>query len=143
MKLLLVLALLFSEAVLADGITRGDALRRREYQTSATVALFVDPTGSDTGTCTGTGTAACATVTGALAKLPRFLRNNVTIDVANGAYTDAFTVQDFVSNNDSTLIIRGTMVNSTPATGTATGTLTAVNVNTSAALGTLLDSSQT
>lgn len=137
--LTLTLALVLTQ----PAVVRGDALRTRQYQTSATVALFVDSTGNDGNTCTGTGTAACATVTGALSKLPRFLRNNVTIDVANGAYTDAFNVQDFVSNNDSTLTIRGTMVNSTLATGTATGTLTAVNTNTSVAIGTLLDSAQT
>lgn len=70
MKLLLVLALLFSEAVLADGITRGDALRRREYQTSATVALFVDPTGSDTGTCTSTPLSLLTAI-----QAPQFIRS--------------------------------------------------------------------
>lgn len=138
-----VLCLLGFSALAQDGVTRGDALRRREYQTYAPVNLFVDPAGNNSNACTAAGTAACATVTGALAKLPRFLRNNVTIDVANGTYTDAFTVQDFQSNVDAVLTIQGSLVNSTLASGSATGTLTGVVTNTSAAIGTLTDSAQT
>jgi hypothetical protein len=129
-----------------DGVTRGDALRRREYQTYSAVTLFVDPTGADTNACTASGTAACATVTGALSKLPLQVRNNVTINVAAGTYTDTFDVTGFQFVGDGlTFTILGTQVNFTPATGAATGTITAFadQPDTAASRGVLTDSGQT
>jgi hypothetical protein len=141
----LLLALLFGASALAqEGVTRGDALRRREFRTFADVSLFVDPTGSDTNACTASGTAACLTVNGALSKLPKIIQHNVTINVAAGTYA-GFTVSNFVftapTSSNLNFSIVGVMQNFTPATGTATGTLsTASNAN---SLGVVSDGAQT
>jgi hypothetical protein len=112
-----------------EGVTRGDALKRREYQTYAPVTLFVDPTGSDTNACTASGAAACATLTGALAKLPKNLRHNVTINVATGTYTDLAALTGFkfesTTATATSFTVLGMQVTFTPATGTGTGTITA------------------
>jgi hypothetical protein len=140
----LLLVLLASFAFAQEGVTRGDALRRREFRTFAAVTLFVDPTGNDANACTASGTSACATVNGALAKLPKIIQHNVTINVAAGTYA-GFTVSNFVFTAPSltsvTFSIVGVMQNFTPATGTATGTVTiASNAN---GLGLINDSTQT
>lgn len=96
-------------------------------ETTAVVSLFVNPTGSDTANCTDVSTP-CATINGALARLPRFLKHNVTVTLEPGTYTlassqtiDAIGMADNVS-----LTIAGSTAWTqwTPATGTATGTLT-------------------
>ena len=138
----LLIVLLASFAFAQDGVTRGDALRRREYQTYSAVTLFVDPTGADTNACTASGTAACATVTGALSKLPRFIRQNVVINVATGAYSTSFNVQSFTFDPGVSLTIDGETVLATLTTGTPTGTFTAVTLNSAASLATLTDSGQ-
>ena len=57
------------------------------YQTSAALTLYLDPAGNDSNACTASGASACLTWAGILSKLPQFLRNDVTINVAAG--TDA------------------------------------------------------
>lgn len=54
-------------------------------KTTGTMALYVDPLGSDNNTCTGTLTNACATLTGAFSKVPQFVNHAVTIGVAGAA----------------------------------------------------------
>lgn len=128
-----------------DGVTRGDALRRREFRTFAPVTLFVDPTGNDTNACTSSGTAACATVNGAIAKLPKIIQHNVTINVAAGTYA-GFTVSNFIFTAPTTTTLNFTiegaaMQTFTPSTGSATGTVTTIS-NTNS-MGLLGDSGQT
>lgn len=124
-RLILLLSLVATTALAQEGLTRGDSLRRREYQTYATGTFFVDPTGSDTNACTSTGTSACASLTGALAKLPARLSNNVTITVAAGTYTDSPTIRGFVSGggaSTSTLTITSALA--AAPVSSATGSIT-------------------
>lgn len=107
-------------------------------QTTATATYYVDPTGNNTGACTASGTAACATLSGVFAKLPQRILHDLTITVAAGSYTDA----PALNGNEvlANITINGpALINVTPTTGTATGTLTAV-ANTAPAV--LTDSTQ-
>lgn len=148
--LTLLLTLVADLAVAQEGVTRGDALRRREFQSYGTTAqpyalatLYVDPTGSDTNACTSSGTGACRTIQGAWNKLPRFVRHSVTINVAatddSGAPVTRLTEKIFTSplglvdggvgTVTPTLTIAGaSKVQWVPATGSATGTITATNL---------------
>ena len=145
----LTLALIATTALAEDGITRGDALRRREYQTSATQTLYVDPTGSDANACTLGGTNACSTLAGALSKLPRFIRNNVTINIGAGTYTETFRVQGFAleagtaGSTQPTLTIQGTMSSFTVATGSNSGTVTSYAAPLNGTHAIITDSTQT
>lgn len=108
--------------------SRGGFLRKPEFQTYGNIALFVDTTGDNTNDCLS-ATTPCATLTGALTKLPQSTTpnmtnvfNNVTITVAAGTYTESPSVTGFWQGN---LTITGpSLANITPATGTATGTIT-------------------
>jgi len=95
--------------------------------TVSSSTYYVDPTGNNNGPCTSTGTDACATLTGVIAKLPLFILNTVTINVAAGTYTDNPAFNDNTVN--AAITIAGpALATATPATGTATGTLTAVTL---------------
>lgn len=113
---------------LGGSTATGNYVTRPEYQTYNTVTLYVDPTGNDSGTCLAGGTAACATLLGAWSKLPygRIL-HAVTINVAAGNYgTTGFTLnhQDIGAAIN---IVGPSLANFSVATGSATGTLTAIN----------------
>lgn len=128
-RFMIAVLLLAVEAFAGPGVTRGDALRRREYATTAAMTLYVDPTGSNTNGCTSTGTAACATLTGALAKVPQNVKHDVTINVAAGTYTDQATIGPFTFTSTTTtgptFSIVGTLGLATVATGTNSGSITA------------------
>lgn len=142
-RIAVVLPLLFALTAGADPVmTRGGALKKRAYQTYATTTLYVDPTGSDSNSCTASGTSACLTVTGVLAKLPRFIQNNVTINLAAGTYNEGVTVTGFHLANGVTFAITGTMSSFTVATGTNSGTTTASSAGSSAGPATITDSGQ-
>ncbi len=116
-------------------MSRGDALRTRQYQTYAALSLYVDPTGNDGNACTSTGTDACLTLSGALSKVPRNVRHNVTVGVAAGTYTETFRVQGFNIEagpgvgTQPVLTVAGTISTFSPATGSATGTVTSYTGN--------------
>jgi hypothetical protein len=105
--------------------------------------LYVDPSGNDGNACTAPGASACATIQGALLKLPIQLNHTITINVATGNYTGDITFPAFRLNG-GTINIVGTRVAPSLASGTTSGTLTAtstdMNVSTGAA--TFTDSSQ-
>lgn len=148
--LTLFLTLVANLAVAQDNVTRGDALRRREFQTYGTpdspyalATLYVDPTGNDTNACTSSGTGACRTIQGAWNKLPKFVRHSVTINVAatddSGAPVTRLTEKIFTSplglvdggvgTVTPTLTIAGaSKAQWIPATGSATGTITATSL---------------
>lgn len=160
-KKLAILFGLLSLPVLAQ--TDGTILRLRDFTspssttvpptlktTTAAVALFVDPTGSDSNTCTATGTGACLTIAGAVGKIPKSLRNTALVTAACGTYSAGSYIDDFRTSNDlnapatgTYLQIVGTLSNSTLATGTATGTSTAGTAGTPPTFGTLTDGAQT
>jgi len=90
-------------------------------QTTAAVTLYVDPTGSDANACTAIGTAACLTVNGALAKLPKFINHNAVVNVAAGTYAP-FTIGAFtIMGGVSLSIIGAALAPTTVPSGTTTG----------------------
>lgn len=98
------------------------------YQTGLVAdTYFVDPTGSDSNACTSSGAAACATLTGITSRLPRFIRNTITINVAAGTYTDAPIFDGTFENAGNIDIVGPTLTGFTVATGSNSGSWTAVN----------------
>ena len=145
--LFFLLALVASES-LAQGqndVSRGNILKRPEYQTYATISLFVDGTlGSDSNPCTASGASACRTLAGALSKLPRFIRHNVTITVAAGTYAESLNITNgLYINNAVTVAIVGALDSFTPATGTNSGTTSAATAASSSGPPSITDSTQT
>ena len=129
MRALAMVLMLVASASLAQ-VTRGGGLKKRAYQTYATATYYVDPTGSDSNACTASGTSACLTLAGALARVPIHVRHAVTVNVAAGAYAEVFRVQGLIIEgangalSTAALNIVGTQAAFTTATGTNSGTLT-------------------
>ena len=149
MRFPLLLLLLASSAFAQPTVTRGGALKKRQYQTYANATYYVDPAGSDSNACTASGASACATLTGALGKLPRNINHAVTINIAAGTYVENPTIGPFTFGLNGVLTITGPTGSGgwaafTPATGAATGTLTGYSGldYTTATLGVLTDSAQ-
>lgn len=119
--------------------------------TTGALTLYVDAAGNDSSACMGTGAAACATIQGAIERIPKQIRHLVTVNVGAGNFAGA-NVAGF--NIDSApaltapagLFIQGTRSNATGlTTGTATGTSTAAAngaSTTSITWGTMTDSGQ-
>lgn len=111
--------------------------------TTAALTLYLDPTGSDSNACTSSGVLACSTLAGVLAKVPRIMRHNVTINVAAGAYGAPFVLGPGITvESGATLTIAGTMTAATLATGAATGTITSVTAPSNAGPPSITDTSQ-
>lgn len=118
--------------------------------TTADVALFFDPTGNDANACTSTGSSACLTPTGAVAKIPKHVRNLVTVSGAAGNYAGVvlggFTVEGSADGGSTGILLQGALTNVTPTTGSATGTSTGATAGASPKLtdfGTLTDTGAT
>lgn len=132
------------------GISRGNGLRIPEYKTTQAMSYFVDDAlGSDANTCTASGASACATIQGAINKIPKLLQHGVTVTVAAGTYS-GFFLSDFQCDPGVQQTTGGIMVdgfaaftNSTLATGSATGTATASSAGSGTTFGTLTDAAQT
>lgn len=115
----------------SNTVKRGNFLKPEQYATQAAQTLFVDGVaGSDSTTCTSTGAGACATIAGAVNKLPKLIRHPVTITIAAGNYTgvNLFDFQWDPADLSAGAYISfvGSQTNFSPATGTATGTVTSV-----------------
>lgn len=160
MKLKYLLLLLVSGVAFAQGsagqpgsrVARGNFLRIPAYNTSGvaadTYSYFVDGSlGNDANTCTASGASACLTIQGAINKIPKLLKNGVSVDIASGSYA-GFYITGFAQDvgfqqTTAGLLIRGAaLANSTLATGTATGTATAGSAGSGATFGTMTDSGQ-
>lgn len=116
----------FSGAKTFDGGIWTPTINGVPVATTAPIDLFISTTGSDSASCSDAGP--CATINGALRKLPKTLNHNVTVSLAAGTYTFAETqlVDGFVMADGVTLTIQGssTWTAWTPASGTSSGTLT-------------------
>lgn len=114
---------------------------------AADLHLFVSTTGNDSNACTGTGTAACLTVQGAINKVPKRLTYRATITIGAGSFGN-FSVSGFstdigIQRTTSGILIDGTLANSTGlATGTASGTATAGSAGSTNVFGTITDGTQ-
>lgn len=111
-------------------------------------SYFVDgSSGNDTNGCMGSGASACATIQGALNKIPKLLRDQVTVNVAPGTYpgfiVSGFMVDNAVQQATGGLLIAGALANSTLASGAATGTATSGTAGSGSTFGTLADGAAT
>lgn len=145
MKTIALLLLLSVTALAQPAVTRGNILKRPEYQTYGTISLFVDGTlGSNSNPCTASGASACLTLAGAFSKLPRFIRNNVTITVAAGTYAEALNLANgLVIDNGVSVTVTGALGLFTPATGSNSGSTTASAAASSSGTASITDSTQT
>jgi hypothetical protein len=117
------------------GVTRAEAF------TTAALTLYVDSTGNDSNACTSTGTGACLTFQGAYGKVPRRIRHPVTIEGAAGTFAGLIIDNpEFDTSQTAYLLVKGTRIAATPATGTASGTATGGTAGSGITYGTLLDS---
>ena len=127
-------------------VSRGNFLRVPQYETTAALTLYVDPTGSDSNACTASGASACLTLQAAVNKIPKLVRHPVTVNVASGNYTGlsifGYRFDPLVTANGAYINFIGTMTTATVATGTATGTATAGTAGSGTTFGTLTDSGQ-
>jgi hypothetical protein len=132
-------------------VGRGNFLKIPVYETDGqptVVNYCVDPSaGSDSSTCIGTTTNCCATPQGALNKIPKLLRQQVTVNLLAGNHP-GFVISGFMADNSvqqttGGLLITGSLVNSTLASGSATGTATGGTAGTAPTFGTLVDSGAT
>lgn len=92
---------------------------------SAAQTFYVDPAGDDSGACLAPGVSACATISGGLTKVPLVIYSAVGMNVAPGTYSTALTWLPFTFGPSGSLTISGARANSTLATGSPTGTVTA------------------
>ncbi len=160
MRLFSLLAVLLASVSFAQaapgpngGISRGNLLPVPQYRTSGTSGAvdnyYVNAsTGSDSFNCTDS-TTPCLTIQGAINKVPKRLRNQVTVTVAAGTY-GCFVVAGFTCDASVQTATGGFFIdafaaftNSTLATGTATGTATASSAGSGTTYGTLTDGAQT
>lgn len=131
MRFPLLLLLLASSAFAQPTVTRGGALKKRQYQTYANATYYVDPAGSDSNACTASGTSACLTLQGVFNKLPDIIRHTITINVAAGTFVGDSTLSQktfqaassTAGNSVGVFITGAALQNVTPASGSATGTL--------------------
>jgi hypothetical protein len=109
--------------------------------TTAAMTLYVDPTGADSNDCLSTGTGACLTMPGVLAKVPKLLRNLVTINVAAGTYggflLSGFWTDVTAAPSTAGIFINGALATVTPTSGSATGTATSGTAGSGTTYGTL------
>lgn len=103
------------------------------YQTYGALTLYMDPTGNDSNACTDAGVGACLTLNGVYARIPQVVRHNVTVNVAAGSYAFSSRWDGLKIGTVNTSDLAGPLINIAgpamtafaPATGTASGTLTA------------------
>lgn len=138
-----------AQAASPTTVSRGDLLKQRQYRTTGTgaVTYYVDASiGADSFSCTDP-TTPCLTIQAAVNKVPKLLRDLVTISTAAGSYA-GYIVSGFTSDvgtapTTAGLAFTGAVATSTGlASGTATGTSTAGSAGTTNTFGTLTDSGQ-
>lgn len=141
----------------AGVVLRGDALKRREYQTysgaGSTGNYVVNTSGASTNSCLGQQ--GCAQLNDVVQRLPKNIRHNIIIDVDAGTYTDLFFMSGFNSiqldagfptaTQAPSITINGSQnwTNVTPTTGSATGTVTSFTAETGTTATTVCDSAAT
>lgn len=107
------LAVLGAVSVSAQTVSRGDALRHREFRTYADMTLYVDSaSGDDSFPCSLT--LPCATYARAESLVPYILDHDVLINVAAGTYASGLTFADHHLN--ATFSVTGEMTTVASAT---------------------------
>lgn len=139
-------------------VARGDLFRYRQYTTTGNLTLYVDTAGSDSNPCTQA--LPCLTAQAAVDKIPKLVRHPVTVQFGAGNFAMGAVVTGFEYDakgdagsgqvdgggtplNGAYILFQGTQIDFTPATGTASGTITASTTGNGNVFGTLTDSTQT
>src|SRR5574342_140419 len=122
-----------SSVALAQQPVRGNYLRIPQYQTTGTLNLFIESTGSDINNCISASTP-CLTIQAAINKVPKYIKHPVTVTVGTGNFTGA-RISGFMFDaaSDTTgayLLVQGTMSLSTLASGVNTGTIASATAGT-------------
>jgi hypothetical protein len=109
-------------------LSRGGALKKRQYQTYSALTFYVDPSGNDANSCTSPS-APCATLGSVLSRIPFLVRHPVTVNVAAGTYDEAVSFPAFHFGRDDidngSITINGAArVAPTLSSGTTSGALT-------------------
>lgn len=123
-------------------ITRGGFLRQDEYATEGALDLFVDPAGDDGNDCLTLATA-CLTGQAAIDRIPKRIRDPVTITASAGSFAGV-NLSGFVTDTATDpavgayIVLTGTLVNATLASGTATGTATGGTLGSDTTYGTIM-----
>lgn len=116
-------------AVLLSQQPVGNWLTRPEYQTYSAPTYYLQPDGgSDANACTS-ALAPCATPQAVVAKLPRFVRHNVTVTALGvSTLTAPVTFEGIQTADGVSITFQGdsNWTTWTPPSGTASGTLTGV-----------------
>lgn len=114
---------------------------RKSDATRAATTYYVATTGSDSNACTSEA-APCLTLQGAINRVPKNIYHAVTVQLGSGNFTGAY-ITNFTIHPSSArpvgLIIRGTLISATLATGSATGTATGVTSASGSTFATLTD----
>jgi hypothetical protein len=114
----------------------------RKLVTTASMNLYVGTTGSDSNLCTS-ATYPCATIQGAVNKVPKRIRHPVVITVGAGTFTAGARISGFAFEDPanistgSSLLITGTFATATPTTGLATGTVASATAGSTSTWGTV------
>lgn len=118
-RFVMLLALAASVTLAQPQVTRGSFLKKRQYQTSATTTYYVNgDVGSDSNPCTSTDGGECATIQGAVNKLPRFIQNTVTIRVAGAIDGGVKDYAGFSYGGITSSLTTGTAMGAITVTGT-------------------------
>lgn len=130
----------------SSGFTPGNAPNVVQATTGG-MELYVDPTGSDSNSCTAPGTGACLTPQAAWNLIPKMVRHGVTIHASAGNYpgfiASGFFFDNSVQQIDGGITFDGAMATSTGLSGPATGTFSSAAQTSGAAFATGTDSTQT
>jgi hypothetical protein len=119
---------------------------QKDFATSAAMTYYVATTGNDSNTCTAAA-APCLTIQGAINKIPKLLRQGVTVNVAAGTYA-GFVISGFTADNGFQQASGGVLITGplTPATTLATGTASGIadggTAGSGSTFGTLFDNTQ-
>src|SRR5574342_155060 len=132
-RLIGVVGFLLGSFALAQQPVRGNYLRVPQYQTTGTLDLFVESTGSDINHRLSASTP-CLTIQAAINKVPKYIKHPVTVTVGTGNFTGA-RISRFIfdAESDKTgayLLVQGTMSLSTLASGVNTGTIASATAGT-------------
>jgi len=88
------------------------SLQQNVGSVGRSITYYVDPSGSDAGTCTSAGVGACKTIQGAILRLPTNLTGDFSIVVANATFS-SFEISNFHLTQRSSLTIRAGATNFT------------------------------
>ena len=127
-------ALLLAQSV-AQPLTPTTGVQRTELFSTSALTYYAGTSGNDGSSCTSSGTA-CATINGALAKIPLNPRHDWIVNVGAGNFSGFIVPAKVTSGSGVNGLIQGTCGASTLASGLQSGTLTSAVASSGSTYGT-------